>query len=146
MFLFLTCGNTSRHGGNLSNHHLNIHVQKRFRSEGAGGTVRCPAGAKRGPLFTRRPCISAHGGKLGAFHLIQTGMFSEPIKSPNICSRLCHQPSAPLRLLDKTFRRLLLAFVLHSFDWKVPLHHHHHLRRPSDPSDCLFTAVTKGGN
>lgn len=90
-----------------------------FCTEDAACTVRRPAGAKRGSLFTSRSCISAHGGKPEAFHLIQPGMFSETIKSPNICSRLCHQLSAS-RLLDKTFHRRLLVFVFCSFDLNPP--------------------------
>ncbi|MEQ2175421.1 hypothetical protein GOODEAATRI_017790, partial [Goodea atripinnis] len=60
-------------------------------------------GAKRGPLFTIWSYICR---KLRVFHLFQTGMFSEAIKSSNICSLLCLQ-----LLRDKTSHCLLRVFV-----------------------------------
>lgn len=70
-----------------SSQHLKIHVARRS----VYGVLQGPNG----------PCCSAAGPESQpteeswAFHLLQTGRFSEAIKSPNICSRLCHQPSTP---------------------------------------------------
>lgn len=115
----LTCESASGYLGKFIKSAVKHSWAQVFCTEDAACTVRRPAGAKRGSLFTSRSCISAHGGKLEAFHLIQPGMFPQTIKSPNICSRLCHQLSAS-RLLDKTFHRRLLVFVFCSFDLNPP--------------------------
>lgn len=137
-----TCVNTLRLWRRLSNQHLNIHVQQHLDSEGAGvlyGVLQGPKGAR---CLPDGPVSQPTEGSSGPFISSRLGCFRAD-KTPNICSCLCHQPSAP-HLLDKTFHRLLLAFVLYSCDWKVP--HHLHQHQPPDPSHCLFTAVTKGGN
>ena len=137
-----TCVNTLRLWRRLSNQHLNIHVQQHLDSEGAGVLYGVLQGQKGPVVYQTVLYLSPQREAWGLSSHPDWDVFGL-IKPPTSAPAFVTNPQPP-RLLEKTFHRLLLAFVLYSCDWKVP--HHFHQHQPPDPTHCLFTAVTKGGN
>lgn len=129
----LTCVNNSEETHQIS---AETFVQRSVSTLGVlYGVLQGPNGARCLPGGP----VSEPTGRLQAFHLIQTGMFSEPIKAPTSVPAFVTNPQAP-RLPDKTFHRLLLAFVLYSLGWKVPHH-----RPPLRPVALFVYCCDKSG-